>query len=151
MTSERSTIPCHRIHVGQSVILQKRPCQITRITTSSTTGQHQYLGVDLFTDQLAEETCVVKDPSPSFVLHNMVTPSFKEYNVIQAGDGCVMFFQTDSGEVKTGVAVIAQGGLSKKINEAFTQSLGAVRVFVISEGKRELMVDFMVVHNAYKL
>ncbi|KAK0945526.1 hypothetical protein LTR91_027158, partial [Friedmanniomyces endolithicus] len=50
------TIPCHHIRIGDLLILQGRPCQVIRITTSAQTGQHRYLGVDLFTKQLHEES-----------------------------------------------------------------------------------------------
>ncbi|KAK6360466.1 hypothetical protein TWF730_006608 [Orbilia blumenaviensis] len=145
------TIPCHHIRVGDLVILQKRPCQIIRITTSSATGQHRYLGVDLFTHKLVEENCVVTHPSPSVVLHNMVTPSFKQYKVINAGEDSTLVTVTDSGEIKSGIAVVAQGGLSKKINEAYVASPGAVRVLVISDGDKELIVDFKKAHGDFKL
>ena len=81
----------------------------------------------------------------------MYTPAFKQYKVIQAGDDATLFVQTDSGEVKTGISIVAQGNLDKKINEAFTTSPGAVRVLVISDGDKELIVDFKKVHGDYKL
>ena len=56
--------------------------QIIRITTSAQTGQHRYLGVDLFTKQLHEEPCVVSHPSPSVVLHSLLGPVFKQYRLI---------------------------------------------------------------------
>ncbi|KAK6528162.1 hypothetical protein TWF281_009413 [Arthrobotrys megalospora] len=145
------TIPCHHIRVGDLVILQKRPCQIIRITTSAATGQHRYLGVDLFTHKLVEENCIVTHPSPSVVLHNMVTPSFKQYKVINAGEDSTLVTVTDSGEIKSGIAVVAQGGLAKKINEAYVASPGAVRVLVISDGDKELIVDFKKAHGDFKL
>ncbi|KAK6359860.1 hypothetical protein TWF696_000993 [Orbilia brochopaga] len=145
------TIPCHHIRVGDLVILQKRPCQIIRITTSAATGQHRYLGVDLFTHKLVEENCVVTHPSPSVVLHSMLTPSFKQYKVIDAGDGTPLVTLTETGSIKTGIKVVEQGGLAKKINEAYTQSPGAVRVLVISDGDKELIVDFKKAHGDFKL
>ncbi|KAF3903586.1 hypothetical protein AA313_de0203438 [Arthrobotrys entomopaga] len=145
------SIPCHLLRVGDLVILQKRPTQIIRITTSAATGQHRYLGVDLFTHKLIEENCVVSHPSPSVVLHTMLTPAFKQYKVIQAGDDIPLYLQTEAGELKTGVAIVAQGDLTKKINDAFVSSPGAVRVLVISDGSQELIVDFKRVHGDYKL
>ncbi|KAF3914931.1 hypothetical protein ABW20_dc0108517 [Dactylellina cionopaga] len=151
VASSDFTIPCHHIRVGDLVILQKRPSQIIRITTSAATGQHRYLGVDLFSGELREEVCVISHPSPSVVIHSMLTPAFKQYKVIQAGDDATLFVQTDNGEVKTGIKIVAQGDLTKKINTAFGESPGAVRVLVISDGEKELIVDFKKAHDNYKL
>ena len=57
------TIPCHHIRLGDILMLQGRPCQVIRISTSAATGQHRYLGVDLFTKQLHEESSFVSSPA----------------------------------------------------------------------------------------
>jgi hypothetical protein len=80
------TIPCHFIRIGDIIILQGRPCQIIRITTSSQTGQHRYLGVDLFTKQLNEESSFISNPSPSVTMQNMLGPVFKSYQVLDIRD-----------------------------------------------------------------
>lgn len=91
-------IPCHFIRIGDIVILQGRPCQIIRITTSAQTGQHRYLGVDLFTKQLNEESSFISNPSPSVCVQNMLGPVFKQYRVLDLrNDGYVVCI-TDSGE-----------------------------------------------------
>lgn len=81
------TIPTHHIRIGDLLILQGRPCQVIRITTSSSTGQHRYLGVDLFTKQLHEESSFVSNPSPSVVVQTMLGPVFKQYRVLDLQDG----------------------------------------------------------------
>lgn len=85
-TPNTITIPCHFIRIGDIVILQGRPCQIIRITTSAQTGQHRYLGVDLFTKQLNEESSFISNPSPSVVVQNMLGPVFKQYRVLDIRD-----------------------------------------------------------------
>jgi len=81
------TIPTHHIRVGDLLILQGRPCQVIRITTSAATGQHRYLGVDLFTKQLHEESSFVSNPSPSVVVQTMLGPIFKQYRVLDLQEG----------------------------------------------------------------
>jgi hypothetical protein len=81
------TIPTHHIRIGDLLILQGRPCQVIRITTSSSTGQHRYLGVDLFTKQLHEESSYVSNPSPSVIVQTMLGPVFKQYRVLDMQDG----------------------------------------------------------------
>lgn len=76
--------------MGDLLILQGRPCQVIRITTSSATGQHRYLGVDLFTKQLHEESSYVSNPSPSVVVQTMLGPVFKQYRVLDMQDGTIV-------------------------------------------------------------
>lgn len=85
------TIPTHHIRLGDLLILQGRPCQVIRITTSPATGQHRYLGVDLFTKQLHEESSYVSNPSPSVVVQTMLGPVFKQYRVLDLQNGSGMF------------------------------------------------------------
>lgn len=149
--SSTFTIPCHHIRIGDLVILQHRPCQIIRITTSAQTGQHRYLGVDLFTKQLHEEPCVVSHPSPSVVLHSLLGPVFKQYRLIDIRDDGKLVAMTESGEIKQGLKVVDQGNLWNKLREAFGKGSGAVRILVISDHGKELAVDYKVVHLAHKL
>lgn len=81
------TIPTHHIRLGDLLILQGRPCQVIRISTSSSTGQHRYLGVDLFTKQLHEESSFISNPSPSVIVQTMLGPIFKQYRVLDLQDG----------------------------------------------------------------
>lgn len=145
------TIPCHHIRIGDLVILQHRPCQIIRITTSAQTGQHRYLGVDLFTKQLHEEPCVVSHPSPSVVLHSLLGPVFKQYRLIDIRDDGKLVAMTETGEIKQGLKVVDQGHLWSRLKEAFGRGSGSVRVLVVADAGKELAVDYKVVHLAHKL
>jgi translation elongation factor P/translation initiation factor 5A len=145
------TIPCHHIRIGDLVILQHRPCQIIRITTSAQTGQHRYLGVDLFTKQLHEEPCVVSHPSPSVVLHSLLGPVFKQYRLIDIRDDGKLVAMTETGEIKQGLKVVDQGHLWSRLKEAFGRGSGSVRVLVISDQGKELAVDYKTVHLSHKL
>jgi hypothetical protein len=149
--SSTFTIPCHHIRIGDLVILQHRPCQVIRITTSAQTGQHRYLGVDLFTKQLHEEPCVVSHPSPSVVLHSLLGPVFKQYRLIDIRDDGRLVAMTESGEIKQGLKVVDQGRLWNRLKEAFGRGSGSVRVLVISDHGKELAVDYKTVHLAHKL
>lgn len=145
------TIPCHHIRIGDLVILQHRPCQVIRITTSAQTGQHRYLGVDLFTKQLHEEPCVVSHPSPSVVLHSLLGPVFKQYRLIDIRDDGKLVAMTENGEIKQGLKVVDQGNLHHKIRESFGKGSGAIRILVLHDQGKELAVDYKVVHLAHKL
>lgn len=94
------TIPCHHIRLGDLLMLQGRPCQVIKITTSSATGQHRYLGVDLFTKQLHEESSFVSNPSPSVVVQTMLGPVFKQYRVLDLQDGSVVAMTETVGSPK---------------------------------------------------
>ncbi len=142
------TIPCHHIRIGDLLILQGRPCQVIRITTSAQTGQHRYLGVDLFTKQLHEESSFVSNPSPSVIVQNMLGPVFKQYRVLDMRDDGRVVAMTETGDVKQGLPVIDQGGLWSRLNESFANGRGSVRVLVINDGGRELAVDYKVIHGS---
>ena len=142
------TIPCHHIRIGDLLILQGRPCQVIRITTSAQTGQHRYLGVDLFTKQLHEESSFVSNPSPSVIVQNMLGPIFKQYRVLDIRDDGRVVAMTETGDVKQGLPVIDQGGLWSRLNESFANGRGSVRVLVINDGGRELAVDYKVIHGS---
>ncbi|KAI9657316.1 MAG: hypothetical protein M1821_002996 [Bathelium mastoideum] len=153
-TSERAhlpntiTIPCHHIRIGDLVILQGRPCQVIRITTSAQTGQHRYLGVDLFTKQLHEESSFVSNPSPSVIVQNMLGPVFKQYRVLDIRDDGRVVAMTETGDVKQGLPVLDQSGLHHRLRDAYDNGRGSVRVLVINDEGRELAVDYKVVHGS---
>ncbi|KAI1363354.1 hypothetical protein F5Y08DRAFT_354403 [Xylaria arbuscula] len=141
------TIPCHHIRMGDILMLQGRPCQVIRISTSSATGQHRYLGVDLFSKQLHEESSFVSNPAPSVVVQTMLGPVFKQYRVLDIQNGTVTAM-TESGDVKTGLPVIDQSGLYSRLSQAFNQGHGSVRVLVLNDHGNELVVDVKVVHGS---
>ncbi|KAL2074095.1 hypothetical protein VTL71DRAFT_7873 [Oculimacula yallundae] len=146
-TPNTVTIPCHHIRLGDLLILQGRPCQVIRITTSSATGQHRYLGVDLFTKQLHEESSFISNPSPSVVVQTMLGPVFKQYRVLDLQDGNVVAM-TETGDVKQSLPVIDQSSLWSRLTEAFETGRGSVRVLVISDHGRELAVDMKTIHGS---
>ena len=142
------TIPCHFIRIGDLVLLQGRPCQVIRISTSPQTGQHRYIGIDLFTRQLHEESSFVSNPSPSVIVHSMLGPIFKQYRILDLDDYGRLTAMTETGDVKSGLSVIEQGGLYNKISRAFSDGRGSVRALVINDGGRELVVDYKVIHGS---
>ncbi|KAL1907493.1 hypothetical protein Sste5344_006684 [Sporothrix stenoceras] len=141
------SIPCHHIRIGDILILQGRPCQVIRISTSAATGQHRYLGVDLFTKKLHEESSFVSSPSPSVVVQTMLGPVFKQYRVLDLQEGNVVAM-TETGDVKQGLPVIDQSNLWARLLRAFESGRGSVRVLVVNDHGRELAVDMKVVHGA---
>ena len=142
------TIPCHHIRIGDLLILQGRPCQVIRITTSAQTGQHRYLGVDLFTKQLHEESSFASNPSPSVYVQNMIGPIFKQYRVLDIRDDGAVVAMTETGDVKQNLPVLDQSNLLVRLSESFNNGRGSVRVLVIQDEGRELAVDFKVIHGS---
>nr|ADM36057.1 HEX1 [Trichoderma harzianum] len=141
------SIPCHHIRLGDFLMLQGRPCQVIRISTSSATGQYRYLGVDLFTKQLHEESSFIANPAPSVVVQTMLGPVFKQYRVLDMADGFVTAM-TETGDVKQGLSVIDQSNLWSRLQQAFESGRGSVRVLVLNDGGRELAVEMKVVHGS---
>lgn len=139
-------IPCHFIRIGDILILQGRPCQVIRITVSPQTGQYRYLGVDLFTRQLQEESSFVSNPSPSVVVQTMLGPVYKTYRILDLRDDGRLVAMTETGDVKQGLPVVTQGNLFSRIRDAFNDGRGSVRALVINDGGRELVVDYKVIH-----
>lgn len=142
------TIPCHHIRIGDLLILQGRPCQVIRITTSSQTGQHRYLGVDLFTKQLHEESSFISNPAPSVVVQNMLGPVFKQYRVLDIREDGRVVAMTESGDVKQGLPVLDQSALLSRLTESFDNGRGSVRILVINDDGMEMAVDYKVVHGS---
>ncbi|KAH7409882.1 hypothetical protein DE146DRAFT_751610 [Phaeosphaeria sp. MPI-PUGE-AT-0046c] len=142
------TIPCHHIRIGDLLILQGRPCQVIRITTSSQTGQHRYLGVDLFTKQLHEESSFISNPAPSVVVQNMLGPVFKQYRVLDIREDGRVVAMTEGGDVKQGLPVLDQSSLLNRLTESFDNGRGSVRILVINDDGLEMAVDYKVVHGS---
>ncbi|RBQ72614.1 hypothetical protein FVER14953_01920 [Fusarium verticillioides] len=141
------SIPCHHIRLGDFLMLQGRPCQVIRISTSSATGQYRYLGVDLFTKQLHEESSFISNPAPSVVVQSMLGPVFKQYRVLDMQEGSIVAM-TETGDVKQGLPVIDQSNLYSRLSSAFESGRGSVRVLVLNDGARELAVDMKVIHGS---
>ncbi|QIW95351.1 hypothetical protein AMS68_000869 [Peltaster fructicola] len=127
MSSATITIPCHHVRIGDLLILQGRPCQVIRITTSAQTGQHRYLGVDLFTKQLHEESSFVSNPSPSVYVQNMLGPVFKQYRVLDITENGRVVAMTEGGDVKQGLRVLDQSELLQRLTKAYDSGRGSIR------------------------
>jgi hypothetical protein len=148
MTPNTITIPCHHIRISDLLILQGRPCQVIRITTSAQTGQHRYLGVDLFTKQLHEESSFISNPAPSVIVQNMLGPVFKQYRVLDIRDDGSIVAMTETGDVKQSLPVLDQSSLFSRLTNAFDNGRGSIRVLVLSDEGREMIVDYKVVHGS---
>ncbi|KAL2812360.1 hypothetical protein BJX63DRAFT_432623 [Aspergillus granulosus] len=145
-SAETVPIPCHFVRIGDILVLQGRPSQVIRISVSPQTGQHRYLGVDLFTRELHEESSFISNPSPSVVVQTMLGPVYKTYRILDIRDDNRIVAMTESGDVKQGLPVVPQGSLYQRIRDAFREGRGSVRALVINDGGRELVVDYKVIH-----
>ncbi|CZS79658.1 unnamed protein product [Fusarium graminearum] len=125
-------IPCHHIRLGDFLMLEDRPCQVIRFSTSAATGQYRYLGVDVFTKRLYEGVSFISNPAPSVVVQTMLGPTFKQCRVIDINDGQIVAM-TNTGEVKQNLPVIQQPDLYSRVLEAFSLGRGSVSLFVLIE------------------
>lgn len=78
----------------------------------------------------------------------MLGPVFKQYRVLDIRDDGLIVAMTETGDVKQGIPVVDQGNLLEKIERAYNQGHGSVRVLVINEGGRELIVDLKMIHGS---
>ncbi len=110
-------------------------------------ASHRYLGVDLFTKQLHEESSFVSSPAPSVVVQTMLGPIFKQYRVLDMQDGSVVAM-TESGDVKQNLPVVDQSNLWARLLKAFESGRGSLRVLVVNDHGHEMVVDMKVIHGA---
>lgn len=147
-SSNTVTIPCHFIRIGDIIILQGRPCEVIRISTSAQTGQYRYLGVDLFTKKLQEESSFNTNPEPSVYVQSMLGPVFMQYRILDIRNDGRIVCMTETGDVKQGLPVIDNNRLFDRIECSFADGRGSVRALVIIDGGRELIVDYKVIHGS---
>jgi hypothetical protein len=93
----------------------------------------------------------------------MLGPVFKQYRVLDLQDGtgmsnhypassianpCIVVAMTETGDVKQAIPVIDQSNLWSRLTEAFETGRGSVRVQVINDHGKELVVDLKVIHGS---
>jgi hypothetical protein len=93
----------------------------------------------------------------------MLGPVFKQYRVLDLQDGtgksnrppafsianpCIVVAMTETGDVKQAIPVIDQSNLWSRLSEAFETGRGSVRVLVINDHGKELVVDLKVIHGS---
>ncbi|KAJ3941032.1 uncharacterized protein N0V96_008908 [Colletotrichum fioriniae] len=140
-------IPCHHIRLGDFLMLKGTPCQIIKISTSAVTGQYRYLGVSLFTKKLHEETSTIYEAGPNAAVQTMMGPIFTQYRVLDLKDGHVVAM-TEAGDIKRNIPVIDQSNLWSRLTSVFESGRGSVRVLILNDGGRELVVDVKVIHGS---
>lgn len=126
-------VPCQHIRIGDLLLLQRRPCQVLRISTSNS-GQSRYLGVDIFTRELHEDTSFTSKPAPSFIFHNMLAPTFKQYRVLDIYNDTHVVAMIETGDTKERLPVLHQNSLLQIIVKSFESRQGSVIVLVIDDG-----------------
>ena len=77
----------------------------------------------------------------------MLGPVFKQYRVLDMRDDGRVVAMTETGDVKQDLPVLDQSHLYGRIRRAFEQGSGRLRVLVISDGGRELIVDHKLVSS----
>jgi len=74
----------------------------------------------------------------------MLGPVFKQYRVLDIRDDGRVVAMTETGDVKQGLPVLDQSNLSQRLDQAFNNGRGSIRVLVINDEGRELAVDYKV-------
>jgi hypothetical protein len=78
----------------------------------------------------------------------MLGPVFKSYRVIDLTENGRVIAMTETGDVKSNLRVVDQGGLYGRLADAYDRGRGSVRVQVIKDGGEELAVGYKVVHSS---
>ncbi|CAG7936964.1 unnamed protein product [Penicillium salamii] len=127
-------IPCSSIKLADFIILQGRPCQVIKISTSTTTGIPIYRGVDAVTGQFYEASPSQSSPS------TMLGPKFKLYKLLDIHDGCITAM-TETGNVKQGLNPMKASGVFQRCQTALEKDCPQVMLHVLNDGGSELVVD----------
>ncbi|KAJ5727662.1 hypothetical protein N7493_005482 [Penicillium malachiteum] len=136
---------CSNIALGQFILLQGRPCQITRISGPSTaTGQYTYLGIDLATKQLHEESSKASATDGSDQIVQVL--DLEEWGILDLEDGSATGID-EKGDVKQ-AAILEENNLWTRLNAAFESCKGSVRGLILSERGKNLIVEMKVVTKA---
>lgn len=78
----------------------------------------------------------------------MLGPVFKQYRVLDITEGGRVVAMTETGDVKQGIPVLDQSNLFNRLQDAFDNGRGSIRILVINDDGNELAVDYKVVHGS---
>jgi Eukaryotic elongation factor 5A hypusine, DNA-binding OB fold len=78
----------------------------------------------------------------------MLGPVFKQYRVLDIRDDGAIVAMTETGDVKQALPVLDQSELFKRVTNAFDNGRGSIRVLVLNDEGRELVVDYKVVYGS---
>lgn len=99
-----------------------------------------------------EETSFVSNPSPSVYVQNMLAPVFKQYRVLDVVSGeKTVVAMTEEGKVVQQLRVLEKEGLWGRLERAWAGGSGSVRVLVVRDAGREVVVDVKVLGGAARL
>jgi ankyrin repeat protein len=141
------TVPCVHIRIGDILILQGQPCQVIRITTSSRTGQYRYLGVDLFSKQLYEQSSFISSPAPVVIIQNMLGPIYKKYRGLEIRNDRVVAM-AGNGDIKEDLRILDQSGLLERLTRVFdNRGETSVHLIVINSHGMEMILNYKLVYD----
>jgi hypothetical protein len=75
-------------------------------------------------------------------------PVLKQFRVLDIQEGNVVAM-TETGDVKQSLPVLDQSNLYSRLRNAFESGRGSVRVLVVSDNGRELVVDMRTIHGSH--
>ncbi|KAK1751388.1 eukaryotic translation initiation factor-like protein 5A-1, partial [Echria macrotheca] len=135
-------IPSEHVRLGDILLLQGRPSQVIRISTSAATGRHRYLGVDLFTGEHREESSFITHPvhAPEVTIHIVLGPVFKQYQLLDLAHDGAAVAMTETGNVRRGVRVL--NSVRRRLTETFKGGKASILVLVVATNEDgEIIVD----------
>jgi len=112
----------------------------------ASTGQHRYLGVDVFSKKLQEGTSFIHNPASSVPVQAMLGPAFAQYKIIRIRNRAVHVV-IPSGEVKDYLPVFDQSALYSRLFSANRKDPGSVWAIVLVHHAHELVVDYQIIVN----
>jgi hypothetical protein len=160
-----ASVPCPLVRIANILLLQGHSCRVIRIDTHSQTGQHRYLGVDIFTRRLFEDSSFISNPLPELEVQTMFYLVHRTYSILYAvpdysrasflgldvvnrlltwNDSLELTAITKTGDIRRHLPVIDQGGLWTRICNALDSNSSRVRVYTVNDSDHELVVDYKI-------
>jgi len=78
----------------------------------------------------------------------MLGPIFKQFRVLDINESGSIVAITETGDVKQSLRVLDQSELLSRIRAAFDNGRGSIRVLVLTDEGRELIVDYKVIFGS---
>ncbi|CAG8021527.1 unnamed protein product [Penicillium olsonii] len=131
---------CSSIRLGDFLLLQGRPCQVIKISRPSGTGQYRYLGADVLSQQLHEESSFTSTSESEQAARVL---DFMSWPILDIGDG-VATAMNETGDVKQDVRVNDNGNLLSRLRRAVESGRGKIYGLVLHDKGQDLIVEMKV-------
>ncbi|KAK0616732.1 hypothetical protein B0T14DRAFT_523713 [Immersiella caudata] len=149
--AQACTKPCQQVRLGDILLLQGYYCQVIRISSNANTRQYKYLGVDLQSRLLKEDSSFINQLPSGENVQSIISPIFQVYRVleVQAAAGTIKAM-TNIGTVRNSVPVLDKSSLISRLSTALRSDSGTVFALVVYDQEKgvEIAVDMKVVSES---